>query len=164
MSEVARAGAAVDAHAGEAGVAEAWLVFLAQLANEEANRVRCRVWHGWCFELFGIASVVGCSRRWEWWSIRWEWWSIRCWTDVGPVCVQASLMSEVARARAVVDAHIGVAGVAKAWLGLLSNLSSVTANIPGLRAAGVKASVTAALSRHPTFAATSWAQDLVKRL
>jgi hypothetical protein len=73
-------------------------------------------------------------------------------------------MSEVARARAAVDGHVGEADVAMAWLGLLSNLSSVATNIPGLRAAGVKAFVTAALSRHPTLAATSWVQDLVKRL
>ncbi len=78
--------------------------------------------------------------------------------------VQASLMSEVARARAVVDVHIGVAGVVEAWLGFVYNLSSAATNIPGLRTAGVKASVTAALSRHPTFAATSWVQHLVKRL
>ncbi len=47
MSEVARARAAVDAHAGEAGVAEAWLVFLRDLAVEEANKVRCCMWGGW---------------------------------------------------------------------------------------------------------------------
>ncbi len=40
MSEVARAWAVVDGHAGVAGVAEAWLGFLRNLAVEEANRVR----------------------------------------------------------------------------------------------------------------------------
>ncbi len=47
MSEVARARAAVDGHAGVAGVVEAWLRLLWNLAVEEANRVRCRVWSGW---------------------------------------------------------------------------------------------------------------------
>ncbi len=41
MSEVARARAVVDGHAGEADVVEAWLGFLRNLAAEEANRVRC---------------------------------------------------------------------------------------------------------------------------
>jgi hypothetical protein len=42
--------------------------------------------------------------------------------------VQVALMSEVARARAVVDAHTGVAGVAEAWLGFLRNLAAEEAN------------------------------------
>ncbi len=78
--------------------------------------------------------------------------------------VQVALMSEVARARAAVDVHIGVAGVADAWLGFLYWLSSVATNIPGLRAANVKTLVAAVLTHHPALAATSWAQDLVKRL
>ncbi len=40
MSEVARARAAVDGHAGVAGVVEAWLYFLRNLALEKANKVR----------------------------------------------------------------------------------------------------------------------------
>ncbi len=51
--------------------------------------------------------------------------------DVGPVCVltvQVALMSEVARARAVVDGNVGVAGVVEAWLGLLFNLAAEEAN------------------------------------
>jgi hypothetical protein len=51
MSEVARAGAAVEAHAGAAGVAEAWLGFLSSLAADKANKVRCRVWDGGCLAL-----------------------------------------------------------------------------------------------------------------
>ncbi len=47
ISEVARARAALDAHAGVAGVVEAWLRFLWNLAAEKANRVRCRLWGGW---------------------------------------------------------------------------------------------------------------------
>ncbi len=55
MSEVARAGAAVDGHAGVAGVVdagvagvvEAWLGFLRNLALEEAYRVRCLTWGWW---------------------------------------------------------------------------------------------------------------------
>ncbi len=47
MPEVARARAAVDGHAGMAGVAQAWLGFLWGLGVEEANRVRCCVWGGW---------------------------------------------------------------------------------------------------------------------
>ncbi len=46
MSEVARARAAVDGHAGEAGVAEAWLAILRNLAVEEANKVSCLTWGG----------------------------------------------------------------------------------------------------------------------
>jgi hypothetical protein len=41
MSEVARARAVVDAHAGMVGVVEAWLGFLRILGVEKANRVRC---------------------------------------------------------------------------------------------------------------------------
>ncbi len=41
MSEVARARAVVDGHAGEVGVVYAWLGFLRNLAVEEANKVRC---------------------------------------------------------------------------------------------------------------------------
>ncbi len=37
--------------------------------------------------------------------------------------VQVALMSEVASARAVVDGHAGVAGVAEAWLGFVTNLA-----------------------------------------
>ncbi len=42
--------------------------------------------------------------------------------------VQVALMSEVARARAVVDGHAGVAGVAQAWLEFLTNLALEKAN------------------------------------
>jgi hypothetical protein len=42
--------------------------------------------------------------------------------------VQVALMSKVVRARAAVDGHVGVAGVAQAWLGFLSNLSFENAN------------------------------------
>ncbi len=40
MSEVASARAVVDGHAGEVGVAQAWLGFLRNLAYQEANKVR----------------------------------------------------------------------------------------------------------------------------
>ncbi len=43
MAEVPRARAALDAHVGDAGVAEAGLGFLGSLAAAEANRVRPRV-------------------------------------------------------------------------------------------------------------------------
>ena len=43
MAEVRRARAALDAHVGVAGVAEAGLGFLWSLAVAEANRVRPRV-------------------------------------------------------------------------------------------------------------------------
>ncbi len=46
LSEVARARAVVDGHAGEAGVAEAWLGFLRNLAAEHSNKVRCLTWGG----------------------------------------------------------------------------------------------------------------------
>jgi hypothetical protein len=55
MAEVPRARAALDAHVGEAGVAEAGLGFLMSLADAEANKVRpcvCvkgRVGSGMCF-------------------------------------------------------------------------------------------------------------------
>ncbi len=41
MSEVASARAVVDGHTRVAGVVEAWLGFLWNLAAEEANKVRC---------------------------------------------------------------------------------------------------------------------------
>ncbi len=41
---------------------------------------------------------------------------------------QMALMSEVARARAAVDGHVGVAGVAEAWLGFLRGLAAKKAN------------------------------------
>jgi hypothetical protein len=47
MSEVARARAAVDAHAGVVGVERAWLGFLRNLAVERTNRVRCLMWDWW---------------------------------------------------------------------------------------------------------------------
>ncbi len=40
MAELPRARAALDAHVGEAGVAEAGLGFLMSLADAEANKVR----------------------------------------------------------------------------------------------------------------------------
>ncbi len=43
MAEVPRARAALDAHVGVAGVAEAGLGFLRSLAFTEANKVRPRV-------------------------------------------------------------------------------------------------------------------------
>ncbi len=53
-------------------------------------------------------------------------------TDVGPVyvlTVQVALMSAVSRARAAVDGHVRVAGVAEAWLGFLRNLAREHANM-----------------------------------
>ncbi len=64
-------------------------------------------------------------------GMRQDWWSMQRRTDVGPVClltVQVALMSEVARARAVVDGHAGVAGVVEAWLSFLLNLAVEKAN------------------------------------
>ncbi len=81
------------------------------------------------------------------------------------VCTaQVPLMAEVPRARAALDAHVGVAGVAESGLGFLSNLAFAEANIPSLRAAGVKALVTTTLSQHPALAATAWVQALLKKL
>ncbi len=81
------------------------------------------------------------------------------------VCiVQVPLMAEVPRARTALDAHVGVAGVAEQGLAFLSNLADAVANIPGLRAAGVKALVTTTLSRHPALAAAAWTQELLKKL
>jgi hypothetical protein len=46
------------------------------------------------------------------------------------VCIaQVPLMAEVPRARAALDAHVGVAGVAAAGLGLLRNLTVAEANM-----------------------------------
>ncbi len=56
MAEVPRARAALDAHVGEAGVAEAGLGFLWNLAMVEANKVRPRV----CVCVKGRVYVVGC--------------------------------------------------------------------------------------------------------
>ncbi len=73
-------------------------------------------------------------------------------------------MAEVPRARAALDAHVGVAGVAEAGLAFFANLAFAEASIPELRAAGVKALVTTALSRHPALAAIAWTQALLKKL
>ena len=75
MAEVRRARAALDAHVGVAGVAEAGLGFLWSLAVAEANRVRPRV----CVKgRVGRGMCVGgmsCSQS-------------GCWTAVGyVVCV-----------------------------------------------------------------------------
>ncbi len=61
MSEVARARAVVDGHAGEAGVAEAWLGFLRNLAAEKANQVWCHMWGGWSLGVVCITTEMGCS-------------------------------------------------------------------------------------------------------
>ena len=46
------------------------------------------------------------------------------------VCIaQVPLMAEVPRARAALDAHVGVAGVAEGWLGFLRNLAVAEANM-----------------------------------
>ncbi len=54
MAEVPSIAAAVDAHVGVAGVAEAGLAFLRDLASADANKVRPRVGSG--------ISVDGMSR------------------------------------------------------------------------------------------------------
>jgi hypothetical protein len=77
---------------------------------------------------------------------------------------QVPLMAEVPRARAALDAHVGVAGVAEQGLWFLRNLAVVEVYIPGLRAAGVKTLVTTTLSRHPSLAAKVWAQELLKKM
>jgi hypothetical protein len=78
-----------------------------------------------CLELYLCFS--GLQQTPDWWSIQY-----RKDVHVGPVCVdtvQVALMSEVARARAAVDAHAGVVGVAEAWLGFLRNLSVEDSNL-----------------------------------
>jgi hypothetical protein len=62
MLEVTSARAAVDAHAGVAGVAQAWLQFLSSVAIEEANKVRCRMEDGWCSGLFGTTTCTGLEQ------------------------------------------------------------------------------------------------------
>ncbi len=66
--------------------------------------------------LFDVATVLGCSRRLD----------STGWTCV--LTVQVALMSEVARARAVVDGHAGEARVVYAWLVFLTNLAVEEAN------------------------------------
>ncbi len=44
------------------------------------------------------------------------------------VTVQGTLMSEVGRARAAVDADVGVVGVAEPWLRFLRNIAAEKAN------------------------------------
>ncbi len=44
------------------------------------------------------------------------------------VAVQVTLMSEVVRARAAVDGHVGEAGVVEAWLDFLRKLAAEEAN------------------------------------
>ena len=77
------------------------------------------------------------------WDVCWryesrvEWW-LDCFRAGGVrveghapcvVCTaQVPLMAEVPRARAALDAHVGVAGVAEGWLGFLRNLAIAEAN------------------------------------
>jgi hypothetical protein len=63
--------------------------------------------------------------------------------------VQVPLMSVLGSAVAALDAHQGVAEVAKYGLGFLLNLSGSPANLSGLRAAGVKAIVSHVAASHP---------------
>ncbi len=79
---------------------------------------------GW--GLSGFTTVAGCSTRRDWCGIQYR--------GVGPagvVTVQVALMSEVARARAAVNAHVGVAGVVEAWLDFLRNLALEKGNKVG---------------------------------
>ena len=48
MAEAPRARAALDAHVGVAGAAEAGLAFLMNLADAEANKVRPHLFEGVC--------------------------------------------------------------------------------------------------------------------
>ncbi len=168
MAEVPRARAALDAHVGVAGVAFAGLGFLGNLSVAEANKVRPRV----CVCVGGRVGSGNMLAAWVAHRV------VAGWTDCCRVCgvrveghapcvvcvVQVPLMAEVPRARAALDAHVGVAGVAQAGLVFFSNLAAAEANIPGLRAAGVKALVTTTLSRHPALAAIAWTQALLKTL
>ncbi len=132
MAELPRARAGLDAHVGVAGVAEAGLGLLRNLAAAEANKVRAcvcvkgRVGRGMC--------AGGISR----------------WLDCCGVCgvrvegrapcvactAQVPLMAEVPRARAALDAHVGVAGVAKAGLKFLACLAAAEANMVRPRVCG----------------------------
>ncbi len=90
-------------------------------------------------------------------------WVGGCTLQIVVCMVQVPLMAEVPRARAALDAHVGEAGVARAGLAFLYYLSDVAANIPVVRAAGIKELVTTTLSRHPALAEEWWAQELLKR-
>jgi hypothetical protein len=59
MAEVPRARAALDAHVGVAGVAEAGLKFLACLAVVQANKVRPRV----CVKGVQFVLAAGVAHR-----------------------------------------------------------------------------------------------------
>ncbi len=91
MSEVARARAAVDAHVGVLGVAEAWLYFLWNVSVEDSNMVRCLMWDGWCLGLFGIATAAWTGGAYSaWWILVLCAWSLcrwrlcRRWPGLGP--------------------------------------------------------------------------------
>jgi hypothetical protein len=74
-------------------------------------------------------------------------------------------MAALPTALAALDTHRGVAAVAANATVFLYNLSSPAPNIPALRAAGVKAHATSALSLHPTNAfVKDWAPPLIARL
>jgi hypothetical protein len=103
------------------------LGFWRTLAAAEANKVRPRM---------SVNGRVGSGMCWRHWSSV-EWW-LDCCRVAGVrveghapcvVCTaQVPLMAEVARARAALDAHVGVAGVAEAGLGFFRNLAVAEAN------------------------------------
>ncbi len=129
MAEVPRARAALDAHVGVAGVAKAWLGFLWNLAVVEANLVRPRMCVGG--HVGSGMCVGGMSQAQEWWLDYCRVGGSRV-EGRAPcvVCmVQVPLMAEVPRARAVLDAHVGDAGVAEAGLRFLACLAATEANL-----------------------------------
>ena len=66
---------------------------------------------------------------------------------------------------AALDAHRGVLAVAEHAVSFLEDLSRSAPNLPALRAAGVKAHATSALSLHPASASVKdWAPPLIARL
>jgi hypothetical protein len=69
---------------------------------------------------WALTGVGGCRRR-SCCRIRYVYCVYVC-------IVQVALMSEVARARTALDAHIGAADVAEAWLHFLRNLAHEKAN------------------------------------
>ncbi len=79
--------------------------------------------------------------------------------------VQEALMEVVGSAVVAIDAHMGVPSIAENGRALLSNLSLHPANLPALRAAGVRELMTRILAQHPTHPSiTDLAPQLIARL
>jgi hypothetical protein len=112
MAALPAAQATMDAHRGVAAVAEQGLAFLRSVAVAEANKVSWWACFGqhWCISLCRGSHVCPVCPA-----------LVRC-------CVQVPLMAALPTTQAAMDAHRGVAAVAKHGLSFLRSLAVADAN------------------------------------